>query len=178
MKDLKDCVNAAIEEAVKTRKATNVNIHWSKGIPVKKFEEDYLNASEEEVAETKNVIYIFLGEKKGQIGVDAGQTSRAVEVRIHEHINNRDYLEGYPMKQKVFCGKITAEIDVNRDLLEQVEGVIIQYIARHMDGESNYVVCNKSKTKGYQKVYKIQYVYNLDLSEELSKILPYCIYVE
>lgn len=178
MKDLKDCINAAIEESTKTRKATNVHIHWSKGIPVEKFEEDYLNASEEEIAEQKKVIYIFIGEKNGQVGVDAGQTSRALDVRINEHINNRDYLEGYPLKRKVFCGKITAGIEVDRELLEQVEGIIIQYIAQHVDKKNNYVVCNKSKTKGYQKVYIIQHIYNLDLTEELAEILPYCIYVE
>lgn len=160
----------AINEDAKTQTPVSVVIKWQKSILVDKFKTEQLSSLEKQIANGEQVIYLFIGEKKnGKEATDVGQTSRALHVRTMEHIKNGDYLEGYPLRQKVFAGNVTATTKITRALLEQIEGEIIDQV---MDcGGNNYHICNKTKTKTHSKPYRIRQISNENRVEELKDLL-------
>ena len=117
---------------VKNRIATNITINWSEAITVEKFQEEQFSTKEQDIVNNEGVIYIFVGEnQKGEKAIDVGQTSNSLLERTKQHLQNGDYLEGYPKNQKVYCGKVSAGLTVGRELLEQLEGIIIQYLVEN-----------------------------------------------
>ena len=153
----------------KTRPKTNVMITWSDALSIDDFEKDKLLRLKQSIAKQENVIYIFVGENKNDdAAVDVGQTSRALEVRTNEHLRGKDYLEGYPKNQKVYCGKVSAGLTVNRELLEQVEGIVIQYLAENKD----YHLCNDAKTQSFHQPYEIGQIGNMNRKGDIEALLP------
>lgn len=164
-KDLQDFLQKSLN--------CNVTIEWSEAISIDDFEENELSNEEDEIVDQCNVIYIFTGnDKEGDDAVDVGQTKRTLEVRTKEHLSKGDYLEGYPYSQEVYCGKIEAKVLVDRDLLEQVEGVIIQTLGKKIEGLDNTVLCNDSKRKASMSNYKIGHIYNKNVPKKLINVLP------
>lgn len=143
-----------------------VTIKWKEGISVEKFKKDILTAKEQKIAQTDNVIYIFVGTSKKGDAVDVGQTSRSLEVRTKEHIDKGDYLEKFPNDQIVYCGEVECLI-VNRLLLEQVEGAIIQ----EMTTKEGFTLCNDNKVNDYKKNYKIEEIKNENRTGDLRNLL-------
>ena len=156
----------------KTRSRTNVTITWSDALSIDDFKKDQLSRLKQRIAKQDKVIYIFVGEnQKEDAAVDVGQTTRALEVRTNEHLRDKDYLEGYPQNQKVYCGKVSAGLTVDRDLLEQVEGIIIQYLV----GNKDYYLCNDAKTQSFHQPYEIGHIENMNRKGDLEALLPICI---
>ena len=153
----------------KTRSKTNVTITWLDALSVDDFKKDQLSRLKRGIASNENVIYIFVGENRSDDeAVDVGQTTRALEVRIYEHLRDKDYLEGYPQNQKVYCGKVSAGLTVDRDLLEQVEGIIIQYLTQNKD----YHLCNDAKIQSFHKPYEIEHIKNMNRKGGIEALLP------
>lgn len=136
-----------------------VTINWQKPISIYDFENEQMSHEESGALGAKEVIYIFEGENDKKNGIDIGQTTRKLAVRIKEHLNDKDYLEEFGKNQKVRCGIVSADsITINRDLLEQVEGVLIQYIQANVN---NVTLCNHSKKETYSAQFNIQHILNL-----------------
>ena len=156
------------------RKSLNCNviIEWSEAISIDDFETNELSHEEDEIVNQCSVIYIFTGvDKKGDDAVDVGQTKRSLEVRTKEHLRAGDYLEGYSYDQEVYCGKVKSDILVDRDLLEQVEGIIIKTLEEKTKG-TGINVCNDLKKKTHASKYSIGHIYNKNVPKELTKNLP------
>lgn len=159
----------SLKRFAKNRIATNITINWSEAVAVEKFQEEQFSAKEQDIVNNEGVVYIFVGENQTEDeAVDVGQTSNSLLERTKQHLQNGDYLEGYPKNQKVYCGKVSAGLTVDKELLEQVEGIII----RHLVGNKDYHLCNDSKRKTYKSRYKIGHIYNDNIPEELQNILP------
>ena len=160
----------------KTRKLVSVTIDWSKAIDVEKFKFNHeMTKSEQTIATTEQVVYIFYGENKnGAEATDIGQTSRSLEVRIKEHLRDGDYLEGFRNDSRVFCGNVSSHIGVDRDLLEQVEGILIQFLN---ENSKDRYICNQSKLNTCKEVYQIEEIWNKNMPADLGDILPSCICV-
>lgn len=138
-----------------------VTINWKPAISLKDFESGNLSWKEEDIMANEGVLYCFEGEKKnsGKEGVDIGQTTRSLAIRTKEHMNKKDYLEGFPLNQMVRCGIVSVKSRiVDKDLLEQVEGALIQYA---QDKKPEMVLCNQSKTESYTKTCDIDCICNL-----------------
>lgn len=159
-------------------KLVNVTIEWHEGIDLDKFKSNNqeMTQSEQEIAATEQVVYIFYGENSnGDGATDVGSTSRRLVVRTKEHLQNGDYLEGFKSDPKVYGGEVNSAIGVNRDLLEQVEGILIQFLKKHL--KSPYI-CNQSKLNTCREVYKIEEIRNNNIPAELRDILPAYMYLE
>lgn len=150
----------------------NVTIEWSEAISIDDFEKNELSYEEDEIVNQCSVIYIFTGvDKKGDDAVDVGQTKRSLEVRTKEHLRVGDYLEGYSYNQEVYCGKVKSKVHVDRDLLEQVEGIIIRTLEEKTRGTSTNV-CNYLKKKTHSSKYNIGHIRNENIPEKLTDFLP------
>lgn len=101
---------------------------------------------------------------KGQKAYDVGQTSQSLSERVKQHVYFGDYLEGYPNKQIIYCGRVTNRY--NRALFEQIEGALIQ----HLD-KKELCLSNESKRHNYKKPYAIQMIYNLKVPSELKDVV-------
>ena len=158
-----------LKRFVKNRIATNITITWSEAIAVEKFQEEQFSPKEQDIVNNENVIYIFVGEnQKDDEAVDVGLTTRALEVRTYEHLQDKDYLEEYPENQKVYCGKVSAGLTIDRELLEQVEGIIIQYLV----GNKDYHLCNDAKTQSFHQSYEIGHIENMNRKNDIEELLP------
>lgn len=150
------------------KKETNVRITWSEAIEVALFKNEDFSLQEETVVQQEGVVYIFVGKDENEkIGVDVGQTGRSLLKRVKEHIEEQDYLEGFPKEQKVFSGKISSQIDVNNDLLKQTESIIIQHLIQK-SASDEFGVCNISQTKHYDEIFNIGHIENCFIPRELS----------
>ena len=147
----------------------SVTINWREPISISDFDKEQLSPKEIDIANTEQVIYIFEGYKNDKTALDAGQTSRTLAARTKEHIGNKDYLEGFPYKQCVYCGEVTCKEKIDRALLEQIEGAIIQYL---YENKGDRYICNKQKIESYSKPYNITEITNQGLAKELKDILP------
>jgi hypothetical protein len=145
----------------------DVTIQWKEGILVEKFKEDRLSAKEKKIAQIDDIIYIFVGANKRGEGIDVGQTSRPLEVRTNEHVDKGDYLEKFPNEQIVYCGEVKCKFTINRELLEQVEGAIIQEVSK----VKGFTLCNENKVNDYKKTYKIGTITNINRTEDLRQLL-------
>lgn len=153
----------------KTRPKINVTITWSDSLSVDDLKKDQLSKLKRGITRLEDVIYIFVGEnQKDDEAVDVGLTTRALEVRTYEHLQDKDYLEEYPENQKVYCGKISAGLTVDRELLEQVEGIIIQYLV----GNKDYHLCNDAKTQSFHQYYEIGHIENMNRNGDMEELLP------
>ena len=159
----------SLKRFVKNRIATNITINWSEAITVEKFQEEQFSTKEQDIVNNEGVIYIFVGEnQKEDEAVDVGQTSNSLLERTKQHLQNGDYLEGYPKNQKVYCGKVSAGLTVGRELLEQLEGIIIQYLVEN----ENYHLCNDAKLQSFHQPYEIGYIENINRKGDLETLLP------
>lgn len=150
------------------KRRVNIAIDWSEVISVDCIQNDCLTSEERSVLNHEKVIYIFIGEnRKGEKAIDIGQTSKSLLERTMEHLQNGDYLEGYPINQKVYCGKVSAGVLVDRSLLEQIEGIMIQQLMK----KSDYHLCNDSKIKTFTCSYEIDYLSNNNRQGDLCAIL-------
>ncbi len=159
-------------------KLVNVTIDWSKAIDVDKFKSNNqeMTKDEQETAAAEQVVYIFYGENtKGGKATDVGQTSGTLYVRTKEHLRDGDYLEGFKSDAKIYCGEVSSPIGVDRDLLEQVEGTLIQFFKENPKGLS---ICNQSKLNTCGEVYKIEKICNNNIPAELGDILPAYMYLK
>lgn len=169
MKTFKQKFDKDLKDYLKESMNINVTINWSIAIAVDNIKDDSLLLQEKMVANERSIVYIFVGKNsKREKAIDIGQTSKSLLERTKQHLQNGDYLEGYPKNQKVYCGKVSAGLTVDKELLEQVEGIII----RHLVGNKDYHLCNDSKRKTYKSRYKIGHIYNDNIPEELQNILP------
>lgn len=160
-----------VYESHQAKPKINITINWKEAIDVEDFDKDQLNSEEEETASLKQVVYIFVGyNSKGEMGVDVGQTSRTLKTRTSEHTDGKDYLEGYPNKQVVYCGNVTCARTIDRAMLEQIEGIFIQYLNGCQEGK--YHLCNDTKLHNSKSPYIIGHIYNEDTPNDLSNILP------
>ena len=160
-----------VYESHQAKPKINITINWKEAIDVEDFDKDQLNSEEEETASLKQVVYIFVGyNSKGEMGVDVGQTSRTLKTRTSEHTDDKDYLEGYPNKQVVYCGDVTCARTIDRAMLEQIEGVLIQYLSCHQN--EKYNLCNDKKVDSTSTPYAIGHIYNEDTPTKLFGILP------
>lgn len=162
----------------KNMKLVNVTIEWHEGIDLDKFKSNNqeMTQSEQEIAATEQVVYIFCGENSnGDRATDVGYTSRRLVVRTKEHLQNGDYLEGFKSDPKVYGGEVSSPIGVERDLLEQVEGALIQFFKENPKGLS---ICNQSKLNTCGEVYKIEKICNNNIPAELGDILPAYMYLK
>lgn len=151
--------------AIKAR----VSISWSKAISVDKLFNGTVSQIDQQIADQKDVVYIFVGENtQGEKAIDVGQTSNSLLERTKQHLQNGDYLEGYPKNQKVYCGKVSAGLTIGRELLEQLEGIIIQYLVEN----ENYHLCNDAKIQSFHQSYKIGYIENINRIGDLGTLLP------
>ena len=161
-KDLQDFLQKSLN--------CNVTIEWSEPISIDDFEENELLNEEDEIVDQCNVIYIFTGnDKEGDDAVDVGQTKRSLEVRTKEHLRVGDYLEGYSYNQEVYCGKVKSKVHVDRDLLQQVESIIIRTLEEKTRGTGTNV-CNDLKT--HSSKYNIGHIRNENIPEKLKDFLP------
>ncbi len=152
----------------------NVTIDWFEAISVYNIKNDSLTVEEQDILKNERVIYIFVGENKnGAKAIDVGQTSNILSERLREHLQKGDYLEGYPDKQRVYCGKVSTGIVLNRDLLEQVEGIIIHRLTKKRD----YHLCNDSKRNTFTCSYKISYLLNKNRHGDLCVLLSSYMFV-
>ena len=159
-------------------KLVNVTIDWSKAVDVDKFKSNSqeMTKDEQETAATEQVVYIFYGENtKGGKATDVGQTSGSLYVRTKEHLRDGDYLEGFKSDAKIYCGEVSSPIGVDRDLLEQVEGALIQFFK---ENPKDLSICNQSKLNTCGEVYKIEKICNNNIPAELGDILPAYIYLK
>jgi hypothetical protein len=154
-----------------SKKELTVTINWSRPIDVEKLNDDELTKIEEEVASSEKIIYIFVGyNNKGEKAQDVGQTGRTLIARTKEHVRDKDFLEDYPNDRRVYSGEVTCAQRVNRTLLEQVEGAIIQYLA---EDNGNTYLCNENKLESYTRTYNIAKIKNANRSnKELKRMLP------
>lgn len=147
----------------------NVSISWSGAISIDELSNGTLSNANKQIADQKNVIYILMGENThGKKAIDIGQTSSSLLERTKQHIQDEDYLEGYPKNQKVYCGKVSAGLTIGRELLEQLEGIIIQYLVEN----ENYHLCNDAKIQSFHQSYKIGYIENINRIGDLGTLLP------
>lgn len=138
-----------------------VTIKWQQAISIKDFENGNLSWKEEDIMANEGVLYCFEGEKRNneKEGIDIGQTTRSLAIRTKEHLDKKDYLEGFPLNQRVRCGIVSVKNEtVDKDLLEQIEGALIQYA---QSKEPKIVLCNQAKTESYTKTYHIDFICNL-----------------
>ena len=153
-----------------SKKELTVAINWSRPIDVEKLNDDDLTEIEEEVANREKIIYIFVGyNNKGEKAQDVGQTGRTLIARTKEHVRDKDFLENYPNDRRVYSGEVTCAQKVNRTLLEQVEGAIIQYLA---EDNGNAYLCNINKLESYKRTYNIAKIKNANRNQELKRMLP------
>lgn len=172
-----DCIKSKRSKKSNNMKLVNVTIEWHEGIDLDKFKSNNqeMPQSEQEIAATEQVVYIFCGENSnGDRATDVGYTLRRLVVRTKEHLQNGDYLEGFKSDPKVYGGEVSTPIGVDRDLLEQVEGILIQFLKKHL--KSPYI-CNQSKLNTCREVYKIEEIWNKTVPTELKNILPPYIYL-
>ena len=167
-RELKKVLNE--NEKASGKQLLTVTINWSLPIDVEKLTEGDLTKLEEKVATRDKVIYIFVGyNKKDQKAQDVGQTGRTLIARTKEHVRYNDILEGYPDDRRVYCGEVTCERRVDRALLEQVEGAIIQYL--YEDNGTTYL-SNDNKKESYTRTYNIAKIENKNMNRELKGMLP------
>lgn len=173
MKTFKPKMDKDLKDYLQDSKNVNVILIWSDAISIADFEKSELSSEESGTICQDDVIYIFWGkDKHDHDAMDVGLTTRALDVRTKEHLSKGDYLEGYPYSQEVYCGKIEAKVLVDRDLLEQVEGVIIQTLGKKIEGLDDTVLCNDSKRKASMSKYKIGHIYNNNVPKKLIDVLP------
>ena len=154
----------------------NVSISWSGAISIDELSNGTLSNANKQIADQKNVIYILMGENThGKKAIDIGQTSSSLLERTKQHIQDEDYLEGYPNNQMAYCGKVTANICVDRELLEQVEGVIIQHFVANIS-KNGYYLCNDSKTKECKKSL-VRHIVNRNIPNGLKRLLSWFIVI-
>lgn len=159
-------------------KLVNVTIDWSKAVDVDKFKSNSqeMAKDEQEIAATEQVVYIFYGENtKGGKATDVGYTSRSLYVRTKEHLRDGNYLEGFKSDAMIYCGEVSSHIGVDRDLLEQVEGTLIQFFK---ENQKDRYICNQSKLNTCGEVYKIEKICNNNIPAELGDILPAYMYLK
>lgn len=153
------------ESITHTKKGIDITIEWNKAIAVPNLYFDMLNDDETAIAKIKRIVYIFVGyDKYGNKAYDVGQTGDSLKERVEQHVTKGDYLEGYPQKQIVYCGRVIYRD--NRDLLEQVEGAFIQYMSN-----KGVNLCNRSKLKNYTRHYDINQIINKSLPTELVNVV-------
>lgn len=158
--------------AIKAR----VSISWSKAISVDKLFNGTVSQIDQQIADQKDVVYIFVGENtQGEKAIDVGQTSNSLLERTKQHLQNGDYLEGYSYNQMVYCGKVTANICVDRELLEQIEGIIIQHFVANVS-KSGYYLCNDSKTNECKKSL-VRHIVNRNMPNSLKRLLSWFIII-
>ncbi len=161
----------SIKEDHQVKPKVNITIKWKPLIRIEDFKNGQLGNEDKKTADLKNVVYIFIGyNAKRDTGIDVGQTSRRFGTRIDEHITNKDFLEGYDNNQVVFCGEVTCERSIDRSMLEQIEGVLIQYLSCHQN--EKYNLCNDKKVDSTSTPYAIGHIYNEDTPTKLFGILP------
>lgn len=158
-------------------KLVNVTIEWHEGIDLDKFKSNNqeMTQSEQEIAATEQVVYIFCGKNSnGDRAIDVGQTSGSLYERTKEHLRDGDYLEGFKNDAKIYCGEVSSHIGVDQDLLEQVEGTLIQFFKKNQKSRH---ICNQSKLNTCREVYKIEEIWNNNIPAELGDILPAYMYL-
>lgn len=150
----------------------NVSISWSGAISIDELSNGTLSKANKQIVDQKNVIYLLIGENtQGKKAIDIGQTSKSLLERTQEHLRNGDYLEKYPNNQKVYCGRISANIEIDKDLLEQVEGSIIKNVAKTAE-QKGFHMCNESKVKQCENKL-IRCIKNNFIPSELRGVLRY-----
>lgn len=165
-----DATYRAIYESKQDKNPLTITIDWNVPISVKDIDDCSFTKIEEDIVNTENVIYIFVGyNNKGEKAQDVGQTGRTLIARAKEHIKHKDFLERYPNNRRVYCGEVSCEGKVNRALLEQVEGAIIQYL-KEDNGKCH--LCNENKLESYARTYVIGSIENRNMTEELERMLP------
>lgn len=154
----------------------SVKIMWKEVIPVEQIENNQLSAQQKKTAQVKDIIYIFVGAKgNGKEGVDVGQTSRSLEVRVKEHSDKEDYLETFPKDQVVYAGEVSCGRTIDRDLLEQIEGIIIHYLYEKTENSKQFILCNDVKRESHKETYIVEHIINNNLTGDLLDLLPYYI---
>jgi hypothetical protein len=144
-------------------KTINVKINWQVPIPVDHFVYG-LTLYERIISYRQNVVYYFEGTNdRKQRKIDIGQTTQSLFDRTKQHILKKDYLEGAPKEQTIRCGIVSIpdapNVPINRELLEQVEGELIQYLSENM--EEPYMLCNNNKTQDIDRTYNIVTIANI-----------------